>query len=200
MKPLSDAVYSSEVNAALAEPVRTFDPRAAEIVPGEGPKWYLLEVFETSQREIQKELSKRRFGIFIPETEVVEVVRGRKITRRVMLFPGYIFVFVWDIDRHWSRIMGVPGVIQVMASADGTMTEGQKIGCAFGKPFVIPDDKIDDIRRLESGFVRKRRRRGKRQHDDDVMGVYPWSAFPDRILDLDSNGRNQTLRKALGLS
>jgi transcription antitermination factor NusG len=200
MKPTADYLPSPEVNAALAEPILTFDRRAAEIVPGEGPKWYLLEVFETAQREVQKELSKRRFGIFVPETEVVEVKRGRKISRRIILFPGYIFVFVWDIERHWSRVMDVPGVIQIMASADGIMTQGLPIACAFGKPFVIPDEKIDDIRRLESGFVHKRRRRGKRQHDDEVIGVYPWSAFPDRLLELDSNGRNQSLRKALGLS
>lgn len=201
MKPTAEYLPSPEVNAALAEPVQTFDRRAAEIVPCEGPKWYLLEVFETSQRKVQKELSERRFGIFVPETEVVEVVRGCKITRRLILFPGYIFVFVWDIDRHWARVMSVPGVIQIMASSDGVMTEGQAIACARGEPFVITDEAIDNIRMLEGGVGRRKRRgRGKRQYDDDIIAVHSWTAFPDRLDLLDSDARNQSLRKALGLS
>ena len=89
--------------AELSRPVQSFDPRNAEIVADETPKWYLLEVHEPAQRNVETELDKRRFGVFVPQERVTVVERGRKFERIRLLFPGYIFVFVWDIERHWSE-------------------------------------------------------------------------------------------------
>jgi transcription antitermination factor NusG len=201
MKPLS-TVFSPEVMAELARPVQSFDPRNAEIVAGKTPKWYLLEVHEPAQRDVEAELAKRRFGVFVPQEKQTVVERGRKFDRIRLLFPGYIFVFVWDIDRHWSRITSIHGVSQVIVSQPSAAAPAEAIWVSDRQcPIVIEDEMIDYLRALENGAPpRKPRHRGKRQHDDDVMAVYPWSAFPDRIWMLDSEERNQTLRKALGLS
>jgi transcriptional antiterminator NusG len=203
LKPISIALeeLSPEARAELSRPFQSFDPRNAEIVAGKTPKWYLLEVYEPWQRDVEKELVKRRFGIFVPEFEKTEIVRGRKIERKLSLFPGYVFVFVWDIDSHWSRIMDVPGVSQIMASKPDIAQPAQS-SPQLPHALAIDFELIDEIRAIENSErpLRKRRTRGKRQHDDDVIAVHPWTAFSDRLCLLDSEGRNQTLRKALGLA
>jgi Transcription termination factor nusG len=182
MMKLPDA-FSPEVMRELARPVLTFDPRDAEIVAGVSPSWYVIEVY--SDRKVAEELVKRRFGVFVPESEQTIIRRGRKIDLKQLMFPGYIFVFVWGMPAHWSRIGCIPGVLGVLGT--------------------ISDDKIDEIRAVENGerplriSKKKRRHRGKRAYDDDVVGVHAWSAFQDRLVTLDSEGRNQTLRDALCL-
>jgi hypothetical protein len=212
MKPLQEWL-SPEARAELVKPVRTFDPRDAQIVPGQSPKWHLLEVYEPAQHEAARQLVKRRFGIFVPEKVETEVRRGRKVDRRQLLFPGYIFVFVWNIEQHWDRIVRIDGVAQIVSSQPdmrgyqaktvlGPMRAAASLP-EYRSALTIDDELIDYIRAIENGGqppARKRRTRGKRAYDDDVVATYPWSAFPDRLWDIDSEERNQALRKALGLS
>lgn len=210
MKPLSDA-FSPDVMAELLRPMQSYDPRDAQILPDVEPKWYLLEVYEPAQREVERELAKRRFGIFVPEAERTEVKRGRKITRKLALFPGHIFVFVWDIGYHWSRITRLSGVARIVTSKPDMLGKtiyetdagfGRLTPNAVSTAITIEQEMIDQIRALENGQrpIIKRRTRGKRrQYDDDVIATYPWSAYPERFKELDSQERNQSLRKALGL-
>lgn len=231
MKPIAEAFekLSPEVRAELLRPAQSYDPRNAEIIEGKKPCWHLIEAYEPAQRDVQKVLMGRRFGIFVPEQEVVEVRRGRKVTRRSLLFPGYIFVFVWDIDQHWSRIAEIPGVSQIMTSKPdmallqfcgrtvdeialgigvsrerATVLQRHAQFAARRRAIVVSDELINRIRAIENGerpLREKKRTRGKRQNvDNDVVATYSWSAFPDRLLQLDSDKRNQSLRKALGLS
>lgn len=231
MKPIAQAFedLSPEVRAELLRPAQSYDPRNAEIVEGKKPRWHLIEVYEPAQRDVQKVMVERRFGIFVPESEVVEVKRGCKITRRSLIFPGYIFVFVWDIDQHWSRIAEIPGVSQIIASKPdmallqlgGRTVDEIAVGigvsrerasllkrhaqlAARGHAIVVSDEIINRIRAVENGErlpPERKRTRGKRQNgDNEIVATYSWSAFPDRLLELDSAERNQTLRKALGLS
>ncbi|SDC07243.1 transcriptional antiterminator NusG [Bradyrhizobium brasilense] len=209
MKPWLEEL-SPEVRAELARPVQTHDPRDAQIVADRSPKWHLLEVHEPAQQDVAKELVKRRFGIFVPEKRETIVSRGRKVERRQWLFPGYVFVFVWSIEQHWDRIARIVGVTQIVCSQPDLMGHQAKTvpgakPCAVlteRSALTIDDEVIDYIRAIENGAqpMRKRRTRGKRVHDDDVIATYPASAFPDRLWMLDFEQRNQTLRKALGLS
>jgi transcription antitermination factor NusG len=188
--------FSPEVLAELARPVARFDPRDAELVPGLTPRWHVIETYAHCEREVAKELIARRFGIFVPEGTETIVRRGRRIDRIYLMFPGYIFVFLWLSDLNFHRVTCTPGVLQLLSSVEGT-------------PLILSDEQIDEIRAVEnaeraelpsSKSKRKKRRYSNRAYDDDVIAVRPWSAFQDRLLTLDSEGRNQTLRKALGLS
>ncbi|WP_296741412.1 transcription termination/antitermination protein NusG [Mesorhizobium sp.] len=187
--------FSPAVMAVLARPAATYDPRDAEIIPGVIPKWYVVKVYPGAERKVADELIARRFGIFIPESEKTVVRRGRKVDRVELMFPGYIFVFVWDVLQHRSRIECVPGVTGLIYDD--------------GKPAVITDDKIDIIRAVENGErplvkettngKRGRRRRKRAAVDMEIVSVKPWSAFADDLIALDSQGRNQSLMRALGL-
>lgn len=188
--------FSPAVMAALARPAEKYDPRNAEIIPGITPTWHVLRVFPGTERKVAGKLIARRFGIFIPESDKTVIRRGRKIDRIDLMFPGYIFVFVWDVLRHRSRIECVD---------DGV------VGLLYlnGKPATISDEEIDVIRAVEnrerplpmfvSSSRRRRRRMGRGAPKIEIVSVQPWSPFARDLIELDSQGRNQSLMRALGL-
>ena len=195
--------FSPETLAALAKPAATYDSRNAELVPGVEGRWQVVEVYPGAERKVADEMIVRRFGIYLPEFEETIVRRGRKIDRTELMFPGYIFVFVWDAVEHRSRIEAIGGVLRLVMDVNGV-------------PLGLTDDEIDLIRtvenqrrplRLQEFSVeveprKKRRRRRKRIATkilDEIIATRPWSAFCDGLMAVDSEVRNQTLQKALGL-
>jgi len=191
-------LLSEDARAQMARPVRTYDPRAAQVVPGAEPKWYVIEV---ASRDVEAELVKRRFGIYVPEEDETAIVRGRKIDRRVRMFPGYVFVFMWDADENWSRLANIRGVLVVLGNL--TDHEVDKIryceNCA--RPVLLQSWEVEQD--VIPKKCRKRRRKVKKQIvvvQDEVTKVRAWSAFEDAIMTLDSEGRIGALRNLLGVS
>lgn len=113
MKPIAEALaeLSPEARAELARPAPTFDPRNAEMAEGYEARWYVVSVFS---RAAEAELAKRRFGIFVPALAERIVERGRVVTRHVPLVPGYVFVFLWETDANWLRVVTTPGVEKII--------------------------------------------------------------------------------------
>lgn len=173
MKPLSDA-FSPEVMAELARPVRSYDPRAAQIVPGVDPEWCLAEVYS---RSVEGELAKRRFGIYVPERRETLVVRGRKVDRRSAMFPGYVFVFLWNGAGNWHRLLAIDGVAGIIGA--------------------VNHEQMHLIRAVENAqgwpvATKKPRRNSRVKHKN-------WEYWLQELRSLDSEKRNQALRKLLGL-
>lgn len=193
-----------------------FNPLVAEMVPGISPAWHLIETHPNQELTAAAHLIARRFGVFVPEAELDIVRRGRKrhITR--LLFTGYVFVFVWSVLYHRDRIEACPGVKRII---NITMPDGTE------QPAEVTDEQIDVIRAVENGHrplpaillpadisrpkskkKHKSRKKNKGlvkvdpQRDDDIVACYAWSPFQRDLLTLDERGRNQALRKALGLS
>ncbi|MGJ5163179.1 transcription termination/antitermination NusG family protein [Bradyrhizobium sp. HKCCYLR1051] len=191
------------------------DPRLAEI-PAAFTRgcWHVIETMPNQEGIAASHLVGRRFGIYVPETEHTIIRRGRKVDVRRPMFPGYVFVFVWDIAQHWRRLRSIPGVARIvtMTAEDGTI-----------EPAVVPDAKIDLIRLVENSErplwhdavvsvaepakkKRSKRRKG-RKHKEETADVIvgdklvwrTWDAFRDGIADVDSDKRNQTLIAALSL-
>lgn len=193
---LPDA-FSADVMAELAQPVRTFDPRAAQIAPGFDPKWYVIEVVS---RDVEAELVKRQFGIYVPEEEETVITRGRRVDRRVRMFPGYVFVFMWDTNENWSRLANIRGVIGVLGALSDEAVDKIRYCENCARPVLLQSFEI------EQDVVpkrRKRRRKVKRRIvvvHDEVTSVRAWSALEDAIMTLDSDGRIGALRNLLGVS
>lgn len=212
MTKLPDA-FSPAVLASLAKPAATrhgrlYDSRNAELLSEISPDWYLIEVYPGAERKVADEMVTRRFGIYIPEFEETVVRRGRAIDRVELMFPGYIFAFVWDVIEHRSRIEAIDGVLRVVLDVNG-------------KPLRVTDAEIDLVRKVENQLrpvtlqefsievelpKKKKRRRMKRavvKVLDEVVSTRAWgwvrSSFDDSVLELDSQERNQTLMRALGL-
>lgn len=202
-----------------------FNSAFAELVPDTSPHWHIIETHPSGERTAAAHLVARRFGVFIPEIEETVIKRGRKIDRARLMFNGYIFVFVWDVMSHLSRIEAIPGVARVMHSLievrPAIVKDGIEIFPAVveERPVIISDLIIDEIRAVENkqrplkaimtdgGAQPKKKGRWRKwlkqledPRDNDIVGVRSWSAFQDGLQTLDSEGRNQTLLKALSLT
>jgi hypothetical protein len=113
MRPIAEALerLSADARAQLATPVQSFDPRDMQLSPGIEPKWYVVQ---TWSRAAEKELVKRRFGICVPEAAETIITRGRPSDRLVPLIAGYVFVFLWDTDANYGRLLRTNGVMAVL--------------------------------------------------------------------------------------
>lgn len=193
------------------------NPTLAEIVPGVMPRWHVIETHPNRERIAAAHLIARRFGVFVPEKDETIVRRGRRIDQTSLMFRGYIFIFVWGINQHFNRIKAVPGFSRIVTTEN---PDGSR------KPAVLTDEQIDQIRAVENRerplpaivmpehmMVPKKKGRWRKnqkslyylaqeqlKRDSEVVRCRPWSAFEDGLMTLDSDGRNQTLRTALGLA
>ena len=66
-----------------------------------------------------------------------------------LIFPGKVFVYVWDVLAHWRRIMSYPGVQSIMC--DGAE-----------RPIVVPDAQINRIQLLQVELSIPKPKRRKR--------------------------------------
>ncbi len=75
-----------------------------------------------------------------------------------LIFPGRVFVFVWDVLAHWRRITACPGVSAIMC--DGAE-----------RPIVVPDEQINRIQILqfELCVARPKRRRRYASADNRIV-------------------------------
>jgi transcription antitermination factor NusG len=187
---------AASVNARAAK-----NPFEAEIRPGCTPRWHVIATHPAAEKIASGHLIARRFGIYLPEFDKREVFRGVRRERHQIMFPGYIFCFVWDVMAHWRRIRACAGVSRVMLDGDW--------------PMIVPDHVIDEIQGLEiallihgpAGVQKVRyRRKGWRKEAEapketgsqDVT-ISTRSYWKD-LASLDDNGRNRLLHKALGLA
>ncbi|MCP1832816.1 transcription termination/antitermination NusG family protein [Bradyrhizobium sp. USDA 4545] len=109
MKPWLEEL-SPEVRAELARPVQAFDPRDAD-VDGPVARWYVVSVFS---RDAERELARRRFGIYVPAYLETIISRGRKSELWVPIMPGYVFVLLWETDANYQRLARTAGVDKVL--------------------------------------------------------------------------------------
>lgn len=169
-------------------------PYRAEITGPKLAQWHVAATAPAREDKAIKFLSDRGFGVYAPAFEVTHVVRGRKVTRYRPLFPGHLFLFVWDIKRHWRRIKACPGISRILSIEE--------------EPVVVPYDAIHRMQAIEySGMaaLKPKRRNWRRKKGrlietgaGDIISISPKSYWHN-ITNLDDTGRNQLLHKALGL-
>ena len=94
-------------------------------------KWYIIKTkahCETKAKEAIRRLVKdhnmeNQVGdILIPEKDVVEVVKGKKINRPKKFYPGYVFVQMNLTDQVWYLIKNASNVINFVGKR-GAPTE-----------------------------------------------------------------------------
>lgn len=189
--------FNERVLRLAAERAARQGPIHAEIVSGEAPRWHILQTKPQQEESTAEHLEDRAFGVYLPRFRTSWTDRfGKKRWRFNNFFPGYLFVFVWDVMRHQHRILAVPGVSSIVYFA--------------GQAATVPDELIDRIQIQEfiaerATAPRPRRRRKNRDRDyldDDQPGMITihtrdvWHGMEH----LDADTRNLVLRKALGLT
>lgn len=181
------------------------NPYGAEITP-EPARWHVIVTEPNREATAAGHLIGRGFGIYLPEYDEVVISRGRKRVLHQKMFPGYLFVFVWSIERQWRRMAACTGVSRLLRNGD--------------QPAVVTDEQINEIQTKEfnrlvndtplvavSGPKRKKRlKRWERElekHACEQMiegnfRVTTKSYFAD-IETLDAHSRNHRLHRALGI-
>ena len=117
--------------------------------PAANPKkWYIIKTKTNcefrAKDSIQNLVQTHKLGqqvgeILVPEKDVVEVVKGKKITRSKKFYPGYIFVQM-DLTNHvWHLIRGVSNVVSFVGG-------GKK-----GYPPEVPAKQIEAIQSQAEG-------------------------------------------------
>lgn len=165
----------------------------AEISPSLTPQWYILQTEPQREGKAAEYLCERRFGVYLPYYGERTTTRfGKPHYRVVPMFPGYLFVFVWDVVAHIRKILDCPGVSSIVYFA--------------GKPFVVPDIEINRIQtgefllELAQEPKPRRRRKRNREHHDDHLEPGEIKIWTKGTEPLDGDTRNLVLRKALGLA
>ncbi len=139
----------------IAAPTAWSNPYFAEASCDDRAHWYVLTTYAAAENRAAAHLAARRFGVYVPETERVQTVRGHRRTYRRKLIPGYVLLFAWRLAANWSRIAACPGV-------SGILFEGEH-------PAIIPDALIRAIEGEEwreylgvEAMARPKRRRRSR--------------------------------------
>jgi len=171
-------------------------PYEAEIIPAVDPQWHLVQTYAGQEEKAVAFLADRSIGVFMPKfsddaslkVSGIELCTGRKL-----IFPGHLFVFVWDIEAHWRRIMACPGVWRVLMDRPE-------------HPVVVPDTAISFIQALQFGL--SPRPKGKRKSrrarfeamagGEDSVSIFTKSYWTDAHR-LEPGERISLLHKALGL-
>jgi transcription antitermination factor NusG len=156
-------------------------PYEAEIVPGCTPQWHAVRTFPNQEKIAAGHLIGRRFGVYVPEFDY-DPTNVETFAMRRLLLPGYLLLFVWDVDRHVRRVRACTGVMDFLL-------EGTRIA-------IIPDDLINRIQACENShrkpltvmvedIVCKKKYRPRRRmrevvvDQDDILGVHAYSAFDE---------------------
>jgi transcription antitermination factor NusG len=191
------AVYRAALREAGLVSARD-GPFAAQIIPTCSASWHLVQTVPSREPAAAWHLAERQFGIYLPVFGRDGVLaKSGPVRAGKPLFPGYLFVFVWDVMAHWRRITECPGVARIVMEA--------------ARPVVVPDSVIDDIQVLEAlnGELKdgcragrrgwRRRRRPTVAATLEVLTISTgWSM--NGLDDLDDGARIGVLHRALGLA
>lgn len=206
--PSAAMALAQEAARQASERARA-NPFEADVVPARPPLWHLLTTDPARESLAASHLVARRFGIYLPTFGADITLPGGDSLGKAgkPLFPGYLFVFVWDVFRHWRRIHGCPGV--------------QHVVTRDSDPVIVPDEVIGEIRLLEAfngelarldcrtGRRAYRRRRQARQREQEErrarregqqIRIYPKASRFAAFEPLDDAGRIGALNRVLGLS
>lgn len=111
-------------------------PLDCEIAEGTSADWYLVRTLPNEEIRAMRWLAKRRFGAFRPMQQRTDKRNGKKMQGWEPVFPGWVFVFAWDIRRMRHRIAVCPGVLDIFSEP------------TTHRPVAIPDGFIDHLRSL----------------------------------------------------
>jgi transcription antitermination factor NusG len=170
-----------EIAAALD---RKDGPYYAQVIEDVVPRWHIVRTTPGQESKATGYLSDRGIGVFLPQfiagsrlklgNELIEL--GEKL-----IFPGRVFVFVWDVLAHWRRIMACPGVQSIMVNGSE-------------KPVVVPDTEINRIQVMQYvlAYARPKRRKRYASANDRIR------IFTRGYDQIDGTERNRVLDRLLG--
>lgn len=111
-------------------------PLDCEITEGSRADWFLVRTFPGEESRAMRWLAKRGFGAFRPMQQRTDKRNGQKVQGWEAVFPGWVFVFTWNIVRMKHRIKVCPGVMDIFSDP------------ATQKPVSIQDEFVQRLRSI----------------------------------------------------
>jgi transcription antitermination factor NusG len=85
---------------------------STEPAPYPQPCWYAVYTYSNHERRVADQLEGRNVEHFLPLYDSVRRWKDRRVTLKLPLFPGYLFVHLALHDR--MRVIQVPGVVRLV--------------------------------------------------------------------------------------
>jgi hypothetical protein len=169
-----------------AELDRTAGPYYAEVLPDVTPRWHIVRTTPGAENKATFFLSHRGIGVFLPK-----FIKGSRMMQShqpvdvsdTLIFPGKVFVYIWDVLAHWRRITACPGVQSIMVTGSE-------------KPVVVPDQEMRRIQYLEDVLAHRSRRRRRKRYGSSADDLITISCRD--YLHVDGWNRNRVLDTVLG--
>lgn len=96
---------------ALVERSRPTDAEVSE----ESADWYLVRTFPGDDLRAMRWLARRKFGVFRPMQQSRDKLNDARLLQGwEPVFPGWLFVFTWDVEKMRQRILSTPGVMTIL--------------------------------------------------------------------------------------
>jgi len=94
------------------------------------PHWYAVYTCPRHEKSVALQMQRQHVPSFLPLYKSVRRWKDRRKQLELPLFPGYVFVQIALKDR--LRVLQTTGVVQLVS--------------VNGKPAMLPDSEIDDLR------------------------------------------------------
>lgn len=185
---------------------RAREPFFAEPKPDASPQWHVVTTHPAAENTAAAHLAARRFGLYLPT--FLDTRPGHRTLRRP-IFPGYVFLFVWDIRAHWDRIRSAPGVAGIVVDREEHAAVLPDAWVRMVQGYEIKRMTVDELgavswRKKPRQRPRKARLQrwqaavGAQEPVDNQVTVSCYSAM-EQVVQLDDSARVGVLRQALGL-
>ena len=99
------------------------------------PLWLVIYVMSRTEKKFSQELQRRKITHYLPTVKTLRQWSDRKKLVEIPAFPGYIFTFIATEDIPLLYL--IPGFVKVIQFD--------------GKPYEVPAEKLEDIRRSLEG-------------------------------------------------
>lgn len=157
----------------------------------ENREWYAVSTIPGRETKVRENILRsikstnmdgRVFNVEVPEIEEVKYVRGKRESKIVKLYPGYIFIEMVMDDESWQFVRRAQGVTAIIGCGNRpvplTLEEIEKILGAKGKSRDL------DIK-LEVG-------------EQVVIKEGPFTGVYGQVKNIDNNGRIQVIIEFFG--
>lgn len=94
--------------------------------------WYVIQSKPGQAARACAELENQGYDLFFPQISVEKIKRGKRVEQLEPLFPGYLFIWLSEVESNWRPIRSTRGVARIITFGD--------------KPAVVPHGVIEALR------------------------------------------------------
>lgn len=94
--------------------------------------WYVVQSKPGQAERAAQELENQGFDTFLPLIRVEKIKRGKRSEQIEPLFPGYLFIYLSEMESNWRPIRSTRGVARLVTFGD--------------KPAVVPHPVVAALR------------------------------------------------------